>query len=555
MTDDLLPPPELGGGLPLPDWLTDGGLPDLPDPFAAAGGARPEPLPAVTPPPRKLPEPGSGPLRVPARVAVEEGGRTVCFRTAVTPPLGGWDDVRVVFRLPAGIKSAQVNRKPKVSAGQVVWSLGRLIAGSSVPLIVRVPNGPHLTPALSTPPAFEIAFTQWIGPDLVVSLGGPARVSAGADFVLRVTVDNHGLAADDGVTVTVTRVDAPERPSTRGIGRVEPGWAADADVRLTAPTAEGPCRWTVRVTSADHTSTHTFDADVSTPLAVGATGPASFDLDDVVPFRVTVTNPSVRPRRDVAVAITVPPELGYDSSDGEYRREAGQVEWRIAELDPGESRTVTAWLKGHLPGPTRVLAEATSEDGTSSATVGSVCDLGRAEPASDLLELMRELDPGAATDLSDAATPAAAGERHVLFRMGEAVYAAPITQLREVIRPPAVTPVPGAPDWLVGLANVRGDALSIVDLPTALGLEAAGGRKSVLVSQTADGQTAVGLAVDEVIGIRRLTPTRWSPDDALDAGRVGEFLTGLCDHRDHLTPVLDLDRALRSDTLAAFGAA
>jgi purine-binding chemotaxis protein CheW len=72
--------------------------------------------------------------------------------------------------------------------------------------------------------------------------------------------------------------------------------------------------------------------------------------------------------------------------------------------------------------------------------------------------------------------------------------------VREVATPRAYTPLPGAPACVLGLANLRGRIVTVVDLAAALGREpgdAPDGR-IVVVSHAGRG---VGLAVDEVVGI------------------------------------------------------
>ena len=142
---------------------------------------------------------------------------------------------------------------------------------------------------------------------------------------------------------------------------------------------------------------------------------------------------------------------------------------------------------------------------------------------------------------------------HALFRVGEATYAAPLTGLVEVIAPPAVSPVPDAPDWLVGLANVRGEVTSVLDLRAAFGLSPhPGGPQSVLVARTPDGATVAGLLVDRVVGVRRLLVDPVAGGGDLEWGRVGEFVAGLTEDGGDLVPVLDLARVLTSPSLLAF---
>lgn len=58
------------------------------------------------------------------------------------------------------------------------------------------------------------------------------------------------------------------------------------------------------------------------------------------------------------------------------------------------------------------------------------------------------------------------GEKYVGFYLDEKLYAVHSRQVIEVAGQLAVTPLPFVPDWLAGIANLRGDILSVVDLRT-----------------------------------------------------------------------------------------
>ena len=163
------------------------------------------------------------------------------------------------------------------------------------------------------------------------------------------------------------------------------------------------------------------------------------------------------------------------------------------------------------------------------------------------------MQSGVPDDWQRPAAQAIRGERHVLFDIAGTRFAVPISQVREVIRPPAVTPVPGTPGWLVGLTNVRGDVVSVVDLPGFLQLDdrPASTRRGLLIAHTADGELVVGLLVDEVASIRRLPTDGPALPPASEGDRVTPFLAGVCEHQQRLIPRLDLERLLRSDELHA----
>ena len=101
----------------------------------------------------------------------------------------------------------------------------------------------------------------------------------------------------------------------------------------------------------------------------------------------------------------------------------------------------------------------------------------------------------------------------ITFRIGESRLACDSKRIYEVLSVPQATPVPGAKPWILGLANVRGALLTIVDLPYYLT-----GKRSSLTINTRLlaaqlNKAPVGLLIDEVIGQRH-----FHDENASDAG-------------------------------------
>lgn len=91
--------------------------------------------------------------------------------------------------------------------------------------------------------------------------------------------------------------------------------------------------------------------------------------------------------------------------------------------------------------------------------------------------------------------------RLLFFTLGGEHLAVDIRWLRGVISVEDCTLVPTSPPQLLGLANLRGSALPILDAGPALGLPGryAGGRMLVLI--VVAGEAQVGLAIDVVLGL------------------------------------------------------
>lgn len=97
------------------------------------------------------------------------------------------------------------------------------------------------------------------------------------------------------------------------------------------------------------------------------------------------------------------------------------------------------------------------------------------------------------------------GWRAIAFRLGEHHFLCDLALVSEVIKTPACAPVPRAKTWFLGLANVRGTLLPVTDLHRFLfaGLLQQRDAGRVLVVGREE-ETAVGLRVDEVFGLRTL---------------------------------------------------
>lgn len=118
---------------------------------------------------------------------------------------------------------------------------------------------------------------------------------------------------------------------------------------------------------------------------------------------------------------------------------------------------------------------------------------------------------------------------YVRLRAGAEAYAVPVGQALEITEVGDVAAVPGAPPGLLGVRNLRGLILPVVDLGLLLGAEPTGPAAWLLVAEAA-GRRA-GLAVSEVTGVGELAGEREDSDSPLLTGAVlsdGE-LVGIVD--------------------------
>lgn len=96
--------------------------------------------------------------------------------------------------------------------------------------------------------------------------------------------------------------------------------------------------------------------------------------------------------------------------------------------------------------------------------------------------------------------PEVDGQKYVLFQLGEECFGVMSDRVSEVVRMLQITEIPNVPDWFLGIANLRGDILSIIEMTKLWGkAEPEHNPKQKLVvirSQSAD--TRLALRVDRV---------------------------------------------------------
>lgn len=145
-------------------------------------------------------------------------------------------------------------------------------------------------------------------------------------------------------------------------------------------------------------------------------------------------------------------------------------------------------------------------------------------------------------------------EQHIIFTLADTEYSAQISNVMEIGYPLNVTPLPNVPGWVLGLANLRGDVISIVDLRAFLGLGkiVIGGDARLLLAKTLQGDFSVGLIVDSVRGIRYLSEDQIAETTVDISPQVNAYTSGSYDLDGRILLLLDLERLLSSTEMRQF---
>lgn len=88
------------------------------------------------------------------------------------------------------------------------------------------------------------------------------------------------------------------------------------------------------------------------------------------------------------------------------------------------------------------------------------------------------------------------------FRVADYRFIAPIEYVREIMKYPVVSQVPGSKDWVRGIANIRGNLLPIFDLQGFLEQAATTIKRETRILSIAKDKLSAGLIVDEIYGMK-----------------------------------------------------
>lgn len=134
----------------------------------------------------------------------------------------------------------------------------------------------------------------------------------------------------------------------------------------------------------------------------------------------------------------------------------------------------------------------------------------------------------------------------LVFVLDEKLFGCPLSHVREIIPHRPTTRLPGALEHVVGLLNLRGTLLTVLDLGVALGARN---------GQSAEGQVLVIEADGRVVGCRVDAVQRVYPfPELLPSSQVGNgmphgIVLGIGDAGDNMVAVLDLPVLIRQTLL------
>ena len=144
--------------------------------------------------------------------------------------------------------------------------------------------------------------------------------------------------------------------------------------------------------------------------------------------------------------------------------------------------------------------------------------------------------------------------QYVTFNLGDELFAFEVTTTREILSLAAITKVPQTPEYVLGVINLRGQVVPVVDMRLKLGLPAGDVTDEtciIVVEVHIDGEViVVGALVDAVREVQDIRGDQIEPPPRLGASLNSEFITGMGKVEEKFLILLNIDRIFNSEELA-----
>ncbi len=158
--------------------------------------------------------------------------------------------------------------------------------------------------------------------------------------------------------------------------------------------------------------------------------------------------------------------------------------------------------------------------------------------------------------MSQAGTQKTSGDpilQWVTFRLDNETYGINVMQVQEVLRYSSIAPVPGAPSYVLGIINLRGNVVTVIDTRQRFGLSSGEVTDNTRIVIIESDKQVVGILVDsvsEVVYLRQseieMTPNVGNEDSS-------KFIQGVCNKNNELLILVDLNRLLTQDEWGEIG--
>ena len=154
---------------------------------------------------------------------------------------------------------------------------------------------------------------------------------------------------------------------------------------------------------------------------------------------------------------------------------------------------------------------------------------------------------------AEATNPHTNSRQLLIFTLGTAEFAAPIENTAEIGILPELTRLPHVPEWLLGIINLRGDMVAVVDIKDVLGMGPLdpGHQNRIILLRSLESDVCAAVIVNRIGGMHYIAEDAIVKSDA--EHRSSEpYISGVYETDGRSIAILDIENLLQSDDMQQF---
>jgi purine-binding chemotaxis protein CheW len=145
-------------------------------------------------------------------------------------------------------------------------------------------------------------------------------------------------------------------------------------------------------------------------------------------------------------------------------------------------------------------------------------------------------------------TKSAGGKFLTFFLAGEE-YGIEILSVHEIIGMMPITSVPGTPDYILGIVNLRGKIIPIIDLRRKFGMEAKARTAETCIIVVNVQGVEVGIVVDRVSEVLNIAAGEIEPPPSFGKDVNTDYILGIGKSQSKVKILLNIDRVISADQI------
>ena len=135
----------------------------------------------------------------------------------------------------------------------------------------------------------------------------------------------------------------------------------------------------------------------------------------------------------------------------------------------------------------------------------------------------------------------------VTFSLNGEIYGIDVMQVQEVLRMTPIAPVPGAPHFVLGIVNLRGNVVTVVDTRVRFGLMSKEPDEYTRIIIVEAQDVVIGLLVDAVAEVVEVPSKSIETSPSIGGEDRSKYIKGVQTREDSLLILIDLDLLLVED--------